>query len=332
MMTVGSLFAGIGGFDLGFERAGYRIAFQVEIDPFARAVLTKHWPEVPKFDDIRSVSATTLPRVDVLCGGFPCQDISLAGKGAGIDGSRSGLWKEYARLIGELRPRYVVVENVAALRSRGLGTVLGDLAACGYDAEWDCIPASAVGAPHRRDRLWLVAYPQFRGRHGLHERIESGYVATNTARCGADGTDRPAASRDGCGVQGEGTWCGPHVAHPLHHGREERAVPEGQRRQAVSDAAGGGEAREDVAHAHHPRLEGRLLHREGASELLARARGRAIASQWGTEPHVGRVAHGVPARVDRLRGLGNAIVPHIAEWIAHRILDAEARINEGAVA
>jgi site-specific DNA-cytosine methylase len=100
-----------------------------------------------------------VPYVDVLCGGFPCQDLSYAGKGAGLDGERSGLWGEYARLIRELRPRYVVVENVSALLARGLGRVLGDLAACGYDAEWDCIPASAVGAPHRRDRVWLVAYP-----------------------------------------------------------------------------------------------------------------------------------------------------------------------------
>jgi site-specific DNA-cytosine methylase len=100
-----------------------------------------------------------VPYVDVLCGGFPCQDISVAGRGEGIDGARSGLWAEYARLIRELRPRYVVVENVAALLARGMERVLGDLAACGYDAEWDCIPASAVGAPHRRDRVWLVAYP-----------------------------------------------------------------------------------------------------------------------------------------------------------------------------
>ncbi|MBA3584923.1 MAG: DNA cytosine methyltransferase, partial [Gemmatimonadetes bacterium] len=102
--------------------------------------------------------------VDVLCGGFPCQDLSYAGAGAGLAGARSGLWSEYARLIGELRPRYVLVENVSALLARGLGTVLGDLAALGFDAEWDCIPASAVGAPHRRDRIWLVAYPNADGR------------------------------------------------------------------------------------------------------------------------------------------------------------------------
>jgi DNA (cytosine-5)-methyltransferase 1 len=165
VLTVGSLFAGIGGFDLGFERAGMRTLWQVEQSEFCRRVLERHFPDA-RFNDVRDVTgaptlsrATLLEYVDVLCGGFPCQDLSYAGKGAGIDGERSGLWSEYARIVGELRPRYVVVENVSALLARGLGRVLGDLAALGYDAEWDCIPASAVGAPHRRDRLWLVAYP-----------------------------------------------------------------------------------------------------------------------------------------------------------------------------
>lgn len=151
-LTVGSLFSGIGGFDLGFARAGFEIAWQVEIDPFCRAVLEKHWPTVRRYEDVRTVGSE-LERVDVLCGGFPCQDISVAGRGAGIDGARSGLWSHFARLIGELRPAYVVVENVTALLTRGLGRVLGDLAARGYDAEWDCLPASAFGANHRRDRI-----------------------------------------------------------------------------------------------------------------------------------------------------------------------------------
>lgn len=158
-LTVGSLFSGIGGFDLGFERAGMRTAWFCEQDDYCRRVLNRHWPDVPVYPDVTKLRGSEVERVDVLAGGFPCQDLSLAGKGAGITGSRSGLWSEYARLIGELRPRYVVVENVTALLGRGFGTVLGDLAALGYDAEWDCIPASAVGAPHRRDRVWLVAYP-----------------------------------------------------------------------------------------------------------------------------------------------------------------------------
>lgn len=158
------LFSGIGGFSLGLERSGLceTVAF-CEIEPFPRKVLAKHWPEVPIYNDVRKLTADTLSRdgiaVDVICGGFPCQDISTAGKGAGLAGERSGLWSEIARLVGELRPRFVIVENVSALLGRGLGTVLGDLASIGYDAEWHCIPASHVGAPHRRDRIWIVAYP-----------------------------------------------------------------------------------------------------------------------------------------------------------------------------
>jgi site-specific DNA-cytosine methylase len=136
-----------------------------------RVTLTRRGSEMAE-----GVVPVPVPYVDVLCGGFPCQDLSYAGKGAGLDGERSGLWGEYARLIRELRPRYVVVENVSALLARGLGRVLGDLAACGYDAEWDCIPASAVGAPHRRDRVWLVAYPNadaMRDRCGSTERLTS---------------------------------------------------------------------------------------------------------------------------------------------------------------
>jgi DNA (cytosine-5)-methyltransferase 1 len=150
-LTFGSLFAGIGGMDLGLERAGMVCRWQVEIDDYCRRVLAKHWPDVPKYGDIREVTGGELERVDLICGGFPCQDISNAGKRAGIDGERSGLWSEYIRLVRVLRPRYVLVENVAALLGRGIDRVLGDLAASGYDAEWDCIPAAAVGAPHLRE-------------------------------------------------------------------------------------------------------------------------------------------------------------------------------------
>lgn len=157
-LTFGSLFSGIGGLDLGLERAGMRCLWQVEIDDFCRRVLTKHWPDVPKYGDIRELSDDELRPVDLICGGFPCQDISNAGKRAGINGERSGLWSEYIRLVRVLRPRFVLVENVAAILFRGLDTVLGDLAASGYDAEWQCIPAAAIGAPHIRDRCYVVAY------------------------------------------------------------------------------------------------------------------------------------------------------------------------------
>jgi len=159
-LTFGSLFAGIGGFDLGFERAGMVCKWQVEIDDYASKVLAKHWPNVHRERDIRECGKLNLESVDVICGGFPCQDISWAGQGAGLHGERSGLWHEFARLIGEIRPSFVIVENSAALLHRGMGDVLGSLAAIGYDAELHCISASDLGAPHSRERLWLVAYPE----------------------------------------------------------------------------------------------------------------------------------------------------------------------------
>jgi DNA (cytosine-5)-methyltransferase 1 len=185
-LRVLDLFSGIGGFSLGLERTGgfETVAF-CEIEPFPRKVLAKHWPEVPCYEDVRELTGARLAadgitNIDVITGGFPCQDISVAGKRAGIaEGTRSGLWSEIVRLVGELRPSYVIVENVANLlagpseRPGGwFGRVLGDLAECGYDAEWENIPASALGAPHRRERVWIVAYPHKIGlRHtslGLH--------------------------------------------------------------------------------------------------------------------------------------------------------------------
>jgi DNA (cytosine-5)-methyltransferase 1 len=173
-LRVLDLFSGIGGFSLGLERTGgfETVAF-CEIEPFPRRVLAKHWPGVPCYEDVRTLTAERLAAdgitgVDVITGGFPCQDISVAGKQAGIgEGTRSGLWSEIVRLAGELRPQYIIVENVAALLSgpegkpgAWFGRILGDLAECGFDAEWQNIPASAVGAPHRRERVWIVAYPE----------------------------------------------------------------------------------------------------------------------------------------------------------------------------
>ena len=196
-VNVLDLFSGIGGFSLGLERAGMRTVAFCEIDPYCQAVLRKHWPDVPVYGDVRdsrplnglcrrrcngrgnategatsqaeAASRISDYKIDVICGGFPCQDISVAGKGAGIEGSRSGLWSEYARIIGEVRPRYVIVENVAALLGRGLERVLGDLAELGYDAEWDCFP-TGLNFGHRRERVWIVAYDV---QSGLAQRIDN---------------------------------------------------------------------------------------------------------------------------------------------------------------
>ena len=161
-MKVLSLFAGIGGFDLGLERAGMRTIAFCERDEFCRIALARLWPDVPCFDDVRTLKGTDVGHADIICGGFPCQDISPSGTGDGLDGERSGLWREYARLIGEVRPSYIIVENsanlIAGADGRWMGTVLGDLAALGYDAEWHVIPLAATGAPHLRERVIIIAY------------------------------------------------------------------------------------------------------------------------------------------------------------------------------
>jgi DNA (cytosine-5)-methyltransferase 1 len=281
-LRVLSLFAGIGGFDLGLERTGgFKTVAFCEIEPFAVRVLNKHWPEVPVYGDVRELTAERLRAdgvaVDCIVGGFPCQDISSAGAGAGIEGERSGLWSEFARLIGELRPRHVIVENVAALLGRGLDKVLGDLAALGYDAEWHCIPASAVGALHRRDRIWILAHPDPSQRgaecgpcHGLS-------VAKDRVSQGKEGSGRSAPS----GQDVADTKCG-----GLQSGNEQRARTAAIIPAAFGRHCGGGE----------------------------------FGKAWRVEPDVGRVAHGVPDAMDRLKGLGNAVVPQIPELIGRALL------------
>ncbi len=177
-MTVGSLFAGIGGFDLAAERVGWEVKWQVEIDPFCRRVLEKHWPQVRRYEDVRTVGAEQLEPVDLVCGGFPCQDISSNNQyKRGLSGAKSGLFTEVVRLVGELRPRYVLLENVADLLVRGMGAVLGELAAVGYDAEWDCVPAAVFGLPQPRWRVFIVAYPCRGGCETSNERLASGPLA-----------------------------------------------------------------------------------------------------------------------------------------------------------
>ncbi len=185
-----SLFSGIGGFDLGLEMAGMTCVGQVEIDPYCRRVLAKHWPHVPRFEDVKTTTRQSLVQcgtIDLIAGGFPCQDISGAGKRSGINGSRSGLWTEFHRLICEIRPRYVIVENVSALLVPGydesgkwypapISRVLGDLAKVGYDAEWDMLSTAMFGAAHLRNRVFIVAYPYTEGMEGCRRGVLAGEI------------------------------------------------------------------------------------------------------------------------------------------------------------
>jgi DNA (cytosine-5)-methyltransferase 1 len=301
VMRFGSLFAGIGGFDLGLERAGMECAWQVEIDPYAQKVLAKHWPDVRRHADV-----CTFPpeegdwKVDVICGGFPCQDISYAGKGAGLAGERSGLWYEFARIIGHLRPPYVIVENVSALLNRGMGEVLGTLASLGYDAEWHVIPASAVGAPHRRDRVWIVAVrnanSKREARYGISDAKHGAAVSTQARREPSRVGSEPYVA-DAEGISGRAGLC---QGRPQQHGHQPcdcgSDVPD-----AVSDGSQG-------------------IVEAGATVGAIDGSG---GGWWATEPDVGRVAHGVPSRVDRLRCLGNAVVPQVVELIGRAIMERE---------
>jgi DNA (cytosine-5)-methyltransferase 1 len=340
-VRIGSLFSGIGGIDLGLERAGMTVAWQCEIDPWCRSVLARHWPSVPCYHDVEDIHDET-PRVDLLAGGFPCQPVSVAGRGLAQADER-WLWPAFARAIRVLRPRWVLVENVPGLLARGFGDVLGDLAALGFDAEWTVFGAREVGAPHRRDRVWIVAW----------DRADAGGAGLEGRGPGRptrdDGGARPLADAAGGGRERRATGgTRRHVTDRQDAGREEaeRAARNGGRHGCahVADAEGepqraglraseprgigrrrpgdgGGESR-DVPDADGAGLEG-LRRRDELRADEAGGRLPPAADWWAAEPDVGRVAHGVPARMDRLRGLGNAVVPQCAEWIGRRILEAE---------
>jgi DNA (cytosine-5)-methyltransferase 1 len=322
-MNVLDLFSGIGGFSLGLERAGMRTVAFCEVDGYARRVLAKHWPGVPCIDDVRT---DNFPDADVISAGFPCQDISFAGDGAGLAGERSGLYREVIRAIRLVRPDYALLENVAALLSRGLDTVLGDLAEVGYDAEWHCIPASAVGAPHRRDRIWIIAHAggeqHESGRAPFSGAIAEGLFEANLAHAEGEW-------RDGCRSGAE-----PAGRDQSANGSEDVADTASERRgeawqlrldQPQEWAASRSKALADAS----------LQYEQGqlAGGSYAQERSGSIQRQtgscgdgdgwWSVEPDVGRVAHGVPSRVDRLRCLGNAVVPQIPEIIGRAIMRAE---------
>jgi DNA (cytosine-5)-methyltransferase 1 len=307
-MKAGSLFSGIGGLDLGLERAGLEIVWQVEIDDWCRRVLERHWPDVARFRDVRDCHGAAmadatgagcqarggngmgegesprrlsspcggcLPSVDLICGGFPCQPVSHAGRRTGESDPR-WLWPEFYRIIREVRPRWVLAENVPGLRSiddgRVFGGILRDLAEAGYDAVWFDLSAADVGAPHLRERVFIVAH-----------------------------AERSRPSRSGCGHE-----------------------PEGAKRSAVNAGA-------EVAYASGTGLPTRDERRSVAAPGRGTLQGcepigrdaAETGRQWAVEPSVGRVASGIPARVDRLRGLGNAVVPQVAEVIGRWIVDAD---------
>jgi len=252
-----ALFAGAGGGILGGKLLGWRTVCAGEWESYPASVLCARQndgllPPFPIWDDVCSFDGRPWAGiVDVVSGGFPCQDISAAGRGAGIDGERSGMWGQMARIVGEVRPEYVFVENSPMLTTRGLGRVLGDLASLGYDARWTVLGAADVGAPHQRDRIWIVAHSKKLQRDGSNDHARVGM------------------GREQISQSGDCSWAS------------------------------------DLAHANSAQRKGNERSQRGTQKRTDIGE----SGWWTTEPELGRVAHGVAARVDRLKSIGNGQVP-----------------------
>lgn len=386
MYKVLDLFSGIGGFSLGLESTGgfETIAF-CEVEKYPLEILNKHWPNVPVYNDIKELTYERLKEdnlvPDVITGGFPCQDISCAGKGEGIKAERSGLWSEMFRLIRDVRPAWTIIENVSALRSKGLTLVLQNLNSIGYYVEWHCIPASAIGANHQRDRIWIVAHP--------HSKRDESFIREEISRWKNETTPNPKfSSRSERGDSLFNNISAEEVADSDNTGNrtskcgdmfEDRTkINEGQdghtqsgssrRSTEVADTdskrRGGGNL-EGCTNGERKLLQGEQEGGEMGSEVercgepcrssmanttscqgdeyeFDSGDGRPTtqtlfgnrsgvprtSTWWKVEPDVGRVAHGVPKRVDRLKCLGNSIVPQIIQMIGYQILEIEGNNNE----
>ena len=308
-LTVGSLFSGIGGLDLGLERAGMKVIWQSEIDPYCNKVLKKHWPEVINYGNIKDIDWGTVERPDIICGGYPCQPFSLAGQRNGTDDPRH-LWPWVRDAISALRPSYAILENVRGHLTLGGIQVIGQLAEIGYDAEWRVVSAAGLGAPHRRDRIIIVAYPND-SRSGTSERrIDCDWAKEikeqqNLTQLGLGGCSANVADSDG---------------------RRQQECDADERFISVINKKSDGNT---VAHSDCKQLgERRISKHSGQTNRVWQHndRGQTTNDQWQwweVEPDVGRVADGIPSRVDRLRGLGNAVVPQVAEYIGRLVMAAE---------
>ena len=361
-LRVLDLFSGIGGFSLGLERTGgFETAAFCEYAEFPRKVLAKHWPDVPIYPDVRELTAERLNadglgRIDLICGGYPCQPFSYAGKREGAEDDRH-LWPEMRRLVKTLRPTWVIGENVAGHITMGLDDVLADLDELGYAAQAFVIPACAVNAPHRRDRLWIVANAKSVGcGEGREERYlyqengrpirVRGPITTSASQqsknvaavCEAGVVAyAPHMQRDGGNDYAAELMGREQVPQPGDSSREEamadtrrklwaKSVSEpgtieaAVRNKATVDAE---QCSEDVAYAFGFGRCSRDDKRQDA--IYADTCGETVGpgtdgGRWTVEPELGRVAHGVPSRVDRLKALGNAVVPQIPELIGRAIL------------
>jgi DNA (cytosine-5)-methyltransferase 1 len=261
-MNVLDLFSGIGGFSLGLQRAGMKTIAFCEIDKYCQKVLKKNFPDIPIYDDVCKLNGSDINEpVDLICGGFPCQPFSVAGKRLGAADDRH-LWPEYLRLIQEFKPTWIIGENVAGLINMGLDNVLSDLEGAGYSSRTFVIPAVAVDAKHRRDRLWIVAHS--------------------------------------------------NLQHDKRRGQPCKPISSG--REPWTELNGG---RSNVAYADSAYSE----RNECTERSIEKNTHSSEPCRWKIEPSMGRVANGIPHRMDRLKGLGNAVVPQIPEIIGNAIME-----------
>ena len=280
-MKVLDLFSGIGGFSLGLERAGMKTVAFCEIDSFCQKVLKKHWPHVPIFNDIRRLNYEG--SVDVICGGYPCQPFSVAGKRKGSEDDRH-LWPEMLACIKKYRPSWIIGENVAGHINLGLDNVLTDLEGEGYRTRVFVIPACAIGAPHRRDRVWIIGYQQ---------AMENTRCTLWTGRKNCGDNEAENKTRDAHKLERSSGTPANNVAYTTG----KRQSEQGKFEQSVCTET----------------------QRKRQTDFFKSVR---FENQWCIEPDVGRVAHGVSNRVDRLGALGNAVVPQIPEIIGRAIMEA----------
>ena len=359
-LRIWSLFSGIGGLELGLEWAGLgRTYVQCEIEEFPRSILERHWPNAVRIEDVHDIkrargplpvpradadrwlpgaptvqlsTGRILPKPDIICGGFPCQPTSLAGRGLAQEDPR-WLWPEFERIISEFRPTFVIAENPPGLRRRGLADVLGGLADCGYDAEWVRLSAAAVGAPHLRERFFIVGYPMADSGGERRQQVSGGTHADEAANARraaeedhvSDGTAQ--GNREGDGAR---SGMAPNPDSDRARQRAESQRDSGAERGRGSSSSGSPGSDSDgvgqtVADASGERLEGRVFTEAARAALPI----PPAHTWWRSEPDVGRVAHGIPHRVGRLKALGNAVVPQCALFVGLCLRNA---IEEGRFA
>jgi len=322
-MKHGSLFSGIGGIDLGFEMAGIQTLWTCEIDDWANKLLQKRFPLATHYRDIKDIGAHNLEGVDVISGGFPCQDISTAGKGAGLKGARSGLWFEMWRIISELRPRWVLIENVANLTFKGGARVLHDLAEIGYDAEWQIISARDVGARHLRKRIWIIAYPR-EVSNSERKRFSRSDLSPKVQGGNEVGKKQPSESS----LQNRSIKLSnsESIGHRRSSGKKCRVEREGklQQEEQKRNKVGSKTKRRSNISSQSTSERRTKQNFEEKDKRNGRFKLRTF-DELKSEPRLDRVAYGLSQKVDRyndrIKGLGNAVIPQIPYLIGRKLIE-----------